>query len=630
MKGLSGRLIRVNLTDGSVNIEDYDEGDARKYLGGKGLAAYYAFREIKKGTDPLGSDNKLYLFTGTLTGTPAPLGNRTVAATKSPSTGTFTDSYMGGFWGPELRFAGYDGVILEGASAEPVRIHIQDDDVRLLSARNLWGMDTWQTEAEIKKLHGPTKKPIKVLSIGPAGERKDMLAAIIADARAAARGGVGAVMGSKNLKAISVLGGKRPQLHDPKTMMGLVKEQNARLNKNPVTNDALRLRGTPNILSGVNAVGALPYNDFSGKMNPQADRIDGDALKTVLWNDGKNWHPCWNCVVKCTHYHVLEQPGFEGRIDDGPEYETVGLLGSNCGINDPKAISLADYLLDGYGLDTMSVGDTIAFLMDCYEKGLIGKDMTGGVDLKFGNVDAWMAAINAAGRGEGTLGRLVANGCLRAAEEIGKGSMDFAPQVKGMEIPSYDPRSGEGTALSYARCERGADHLKPWVFNKEWLSSAERTDPFSTDDKPSLIKRDNEGSALLDCLCVCRFAGNELSLEGDFILLVNAATGFSYQWPEFWKAGERSINLARAFGAREGLGRAQDALPKKFSTEPLAEGMAKGNVAHVEDMLSKYYELCGWDENGVPTPEKLHELGLDFVADELRSEGIGPEEARAA
>jgi aldehyde:ferredoxin oxidoreductase len=287
-------------------------------------------------------------------------------------------------------------------------------------------------------------------------------------------------------------------------------------------------------------------------------------------------------------------------------------------------------LLDGYGLDTMSVGDTIAFLMDCYERGLIGKDMTDGVDLKFGDVKAWMAAINAAGRGEGDLGRLVANGCLRAAEEIGMGSIEFAPQVKGLEIPSYDPRSGQGTALSYARCERGADHLKPWVFNKEWLSSSERTDPFSTADKPSLIKRENEGSAILDCLCVCRFAGNELSLEDDFILLANAATGFRYEWPEFWEIGERAINLARAFGAREGLGRTQDALPKKFETEPLTQGLAKGNVARVDEMLSRYYELCGWDENGVPAPRKLRELGLGFVVEGLKEAGVSPEEARAA
>lgn len=630
MKGLCGRLIRVNLADGSIDVEPVEEDVARKYLGGKALAAYYSIREIKKGTDPLGPENKLYLFTGTLTGTPAPLGNRTVAATKSPSTGTFTDSYMGGFWGPELKFAGYDGIVLEGASSEPVRIHVQDDDIKIMNAKNLWGMDTWQAEAEIKRLHGKTKKPIKVLSIGQAGERKCLLAAIIADARAAARGGVGAVMGSKNLKAISVLGSRRPPLHDQKTMMLLVKEQNARLNKNPVTSEVLRYRGTPNILLGVNAVGALPYRDFSGEQNPEAEKISGEALQKILWNDGKNWHPCWNCVVKCTHYHVLEQPGFEGKIDDGPEYETTGLLGSNCGINDPKAISLADYLLDGYGLDTMSVGDTIAFLMDCYERGLIGKDVTDGVDLKFGDVNAWMAAINAAGRGEGDLGRLVANGCLRAAEEIGKGSTEFAPQVKGLEIPSYDPRSGQGTALSYARCERGADHLKPWVFNKEWLSSSERTDPFSTMDKPSLIKRENEGSAILDCLCVCRFAGNELSLEDDFILLTNAATGFSYDWPEFWEIGERAINLARAFDAREGFGRAQDTLPRKFETVPLRQGLAKGNVAHVSGMLSKYYELCGWDENGVPTPQKLHELGLDFVIEELKEAGVSPEAARAA
>lgn len=630
MKGLCGRLIRVNLTNGSIKVEDIDEGVARKYLGGKALAAYYAFKEIPRGINPLSPENKLYLFTGTLTGTPAPLGNRFVAATKSPLTQTFTDSYGGGYWGPELKFAEYDGVIVEGASKEPVRIHIQDDDIKIIDAADIWGLDTWDATAEIKKATGPTKKPIKVLSIGQAGERQELLAAIIADARAAARGGVGAVMGSKNLKAISVLGSKRPQLADQKSMMTLVKEQNMRLNKNPVTSDALRYRGTPNILLGVNAAGALPYKDFQLGMNPDAEKISGEAMQKELWNDGKNWHPCWNCTVKCTHFHVLEQPEYKGKIDDGPEYETIGLLGSNCAISDPKSIALADYLLDGYGLDTMSVGDTIAFLMECYEKGLIDRSMTNGQDLRFGNVDAWFAAIHAAGRGEGKLGHLVANGCLEAANEIQKGSLDFAPQVKGQEIPAYDPRSGQGTALSYARCERGADHLKPWVFNKEYLSSAARTDPFRTDDKPSLIKIENEGSALLDCICVCRFVANELNLEGDFIELVNAATGFHYSFPEFWEIGERSINLARAFGAREGFGREQDTLPKRFLTVPLTQGLAKGGIAKIGEMLPKYYEICGWDENGVPTPEKLKELGLDFVIDELRKAGVGAEAARAA
>jgi aldehyde:ferredoxin oxidoreductase len=629
VKGLSGRLIRVNLTDGNIGVEEYDESIARKYMGGKALAAYYAFREIKKGIDPLSPENNLYLFTGMLTGTPAPLGNRFVAATKSPLTHTFTDSYGGGYWGPELRFAGYDGIILEGASRGPVRIHIQDDDIRILDASDLWSMDTWATTEAIKKAYGETKKPLKVLSIGPAGERMDLLAAIIADARAAARGGVGAVMGSKNLKAISVLGSKRPQLHDQKSMMTLVKEMNTRLNKNPVTSDALRYRGTPNILLGVNAAGALPYKDFQEGMNPDAERISGEALQKELWNDGKNWHPCWNCTVKCTHYHVLEQPGFKGKIDDGPEYETVGLLGSNCAVSDAKAISLADYLLDGYGLDTMGVGDTIAFLMECYEKGLIDRTMTNGLDLRFGNQEAWMGAINAAGRGEGNLGRLVANGVMAAANEIQQGTMDFAPQVKGMEIPAYDPRSGQGTALSYARCERGADHLKPWVFNKEYLTSSERTDPFDTADKPSLVKRENEGSAIMDCLCVCRFAGNELSLEGDFLLLANASTGFNYSWREFWEIGERSVNLARAFGSREGFGRERDALPKRFTTKPLTQGLAKGNVAKLDEMLPRYYELCGWDANGMPTAAKLSELGLDFVIEDLQG-AAEQEAARAA
>lgn len=630
MKGLWGKLIRIDLTDHSISIEAIPESIARACIGGKALAAHYAIREIRKGTDPLGPDNKLYLFTGVLTGTPTPTGNRFVAATKSPLTGTFTDSYGGGYWGPELKFAGYDGIILEGRSPSPVRIHIQDDDIRIKDAKDIWGMDTWNTEARIKELEGPTRKPIKVMSIGPAGERMDVLAAIIADARAAARGGVGAVMGSKNLKAISILGTGRVPLEDQSGFMTLVKEENKRLNRNPVTSDALRFRGTPNILLGVNAVGALPTRNFQDGQFEGAEKIDGEAMRKVLWNDGKNWHPCWNCIIKCTHFHILEQPGYEGRIDDGPEYETTVMLGSNCGIDDPRAISLADYILDGYGMDTIGLGNTIGFLMECYERGLIGKDMTNGIDLRFGNKDAWLAAIHAAGKGEGNLGRLAANGTMRAAKEIGQGSEAFAANVKGQEIPAYDPRSGEGTALSFARCERGADHLKPWVFNKEWLTSDERTDPFDPSDKPALIKRENEGSAILDCVCVCRFVANELNLENDFLMLVNAATGFNFSLPEFLSIGERAVNLARAFTAREGFGRKDDVLPERFNTVPLKSGLAKGNVARIDSMIGKYYELCGWDENGVPTPEKLRSLGLDFVVDELYGKGMAGEEARAA
>jgi aldehyde:ferredoxin oxidoreductase len=631
MKGLWGRLLRVNLTDHSYTVEQIPEDVARKCIGGKALAAYYAIREIPKDVDPLSPENILYLFTGALTGTPAPTGNRTVAATKSPLTGTFTDSYMGGYWGPELKFAGYDGIILEGRSSDPLWINISDDKIDFLDATSMWMKDTWDTEAQIKEIVGNTPHPIKVMSIGQAGARMDRLAAIMADARAAARGGVGAVMGSKNLKAISLYGSKRPELADKTAFMELVREQNKRINKNPVTSDALRFRGTPNILLGVNAAGALPTRNYQEGQFEGAEYISGEHLQKALWNDGRNWHPCWNCAIKCTHFHVLDQEGYKGKIDDGPEYETVAMLGASCGIRDPAAISLADYLLDGYGLDTISVGNTIGFLMECYEKGLIGKDMTNDTDLRFGNQEAWMAAIRAAGEGIGDLGRLVANGTMRAAREIGRDSADFAANVKGQEMPAYDPRSGEGTALSYARCERGADHLKPWVFNKEWLSSSERTDPCSTDDKPSLIKRENERSAILDCVCVCRFAGNELTIESDFLLLANAATGFDYSLHEFLEIGERSVNLARAFTSREGFGRKDDRLPARFSTVPLPSGLAKGNVAHIDEMIGPYYALCGWDENGVPTPDKLRSLGLGFVVDILYGEGgVGMEEARAA
>jgi aldehyde:ferredoxin oxidoreductase len=631
MKGLWGRLLRVNLSDHSHTVEQIPEDVARKCPGGKGLAAHYAIREIPKGADPLSPENVLYLFTGALTGTPAPTGNRTVAATKSPLTGTFTDSYMGGYWGPELKFAGYDGIILEGRAEAPLRIHIDDDRVDYIDAGDLWMKDTWETEARVKEMLGKTPHPIKVLSIGQAGARMDRLAAIIADARAAARGGVGAVMGSKNLKAISLYGSKRPELADKAAFMALVREQNKRINTNPVTSDALRYRGTANILLGVNAAGALPTRNYQEGQFAGAEQISGENLQKALWNDGRNWHPCWNCAIKCTHFYVLEQPGYEGRIDDGPEYETVAMLGASCGISDPKAIALADYLLDGFGLDTISIGNTIGFLMECYEKGLIDRDRTDGVDLRFGNQEAWMAAIRAAGEGAGELGRLVANGSKRAAEEIGRDSAGFAANVKGQEMPAYDPRSGEGTALSYARCERGADHLKPWVFHMEWLSAAERTDPFVTADKPALIRKENEYSAILDCVCVCRFAANELTIGEDFFRLANAATGFDYSLREFLEIGERAVNLARAFGARDGFGRADDRLPARFLTEPLPSGMAKGHLTTgLDEMLSQYYALCGWDENGVPTPDKLRSLDLGFVIDLLYGEGGAREEARAA
>ncbi len=458
MKGLWGRLLRVNLNDHSYEVEQIPEDVARKCPGGKALAAHYAIREIAKAADPLSPENVLYLFTGALTGTPAPTGNRTVAATKSPLTGTFTDSYMGGYWGPELKFAGYDGIIVEGRSERPTRIHINDDQVDFIDASDLWLKDTWETEAQIREMQGKTPHPIKVLSIGQAGARMDRLAAIIADARAAARGGVGAVMGSKNLKAISIYGSKRPELADKTAFMTLVREQNKRLNANPEISDALRYRGTANILLGVNAAGALPTRNYQDGQFEGAEKISGEAMQKVLWNDGRNWHPCWNCIIKCTHFHVLEQPGYEGKIDDGPEYETTVLLGAACGIDDPKAISLADYIIDGYGLDTIGLGNTIAFLMECYEKGLIGKDMTNGIDLKFGDREAWMAAIRAAGEGVGDLGRLAANGTRRAAQEIGKGSADFAANVKGQEMPGVRSaqRRGHGTVLCALRAGRGS------------------------------------------------------------------------------------------------------------------------------------------------------------------------------
>jgi len=616
--GYTGQLLRIDLTTRKFKKEPLDPVIARTYLGGKGLGAYMFFTEVRKGVVPLSPENKLMFMTGSLCGSAIGISaDRFALCTRSPLTGAWLDSHCGGFWGPELKFAGYDGVIIEGRSNKPVYIHIEDERVEIRSAEDLWGADTFQTMRILQERH-TTDRVVRVLSIGPAGEKMALLANVIADVRAAGRGGGGAVMGSKNLKAISVVGHSEVEVAEPDEFKEVVRDVVEKVRKNPITSHNLTYMGTANIIQGINTAGGWPTFNFKTGVFEKAQEISGEAYRDHLWQGGKRWRPCWGCIIRCGHVAVIEEGKWAGIVDEGPEYETIWAYGPQCGVSSREAITVADYYSDAYGIDTISLGNTIGFLMECYEKGLITKGDTDGIDLRFGNADAMVEAVIRAGTVTGKLGALAANGVKRAAEKIGKGSEKFACHVKGLELPAYDPRAMFGMGLCYARSDRGACHLRPWTAGAEVLGLEPTMDPHTTVGKATAVKSGAEVITIVDSVGICQFMTFAISLD-DIYAMVNPLTGFKYTKEEFLKIGERINNLTRAFNVREGFLKKDDTLPWRILNEPAQDGPCKGLTVPLEPMLTDYYRLCGWDAEGRPTKEKLQELGLDFVAKELYS-----------
>jgi aldehyde:ferredoxin oxidoreductase len=604
----SGKLLRVNLSKEDIEIENINSNIMRNYLGAKGLAVYYLFKELKKGIDPLEPENKLVFMTGSLTGTRAPSTCRFVVATKSPLTGCWVDSSCGGYWGPELRFAGLNGIILEGKAEKPVYIQVDDNDISIKNAGFLWGMTTADTINYIREKHKATRT-VRVATIGPAGEKKARIASVIADMRAAGRGGTGAVMGSKNLKAIAVVGHGDIPMADAQKFNELAKEAHKAAKED---GEGMAATGTGGNVRGVNSTGGWPTRNFSESQWAEAEEeLAGDIFQKTLWGGGKYMKPCYNCPVKCAHLAVIREGKYAGVSDEGPEYETITMLGSNCGIKSREVITVADKMCDNYGLDTISIGNTIGFVMECMEKKLISINDLDGIELQFGNEGALLKAVEMAGKVYGNLGALLANGVRRAAEKIGKGSEIFAMHVKGLEIPAYDPRVGQGHGFAYAVSDRGACHGRPWLFGAEHYWRA--LDPRTTTDKPQAVKEGQQNKAVIEGSGICVFA----LVEGLLLPLINAATGFEYTEEELDLIGERINNLTRSFNVREGFTSKDDTLPYRFLKEPLPSGPYKGQVVKLAEMLPKYYDLCGWNENGIPRKDKLRELGLDFVIEEI-------------
>lgn len=592
--GYANRILLVDLTGGELEEEPLDPEIASCFIGGRGYAAKLLYDMLKPGTEPFSPNNPLIFMTGPLTGL-APTGGRSTVSSKSPATGTIFYSNVGGFWGMELKKAGYDGVVVKGKARKPVYLLIKDGEAVLRDASRLWGRRVGETVRALREKEGR----VRVLCIGPAGENLVKFAGILDDGyRAAGRGGMGAVMGSKRLKAIAVRGSMGIKPVNEHAFRRSYRELQELLKGHPVTGDALGRFGTLMLMNPINKHGILPVRNFREGVFQHADRISGETLAKYLVKK----KPCALCPIACGRYMKIR-----GVETYGPEFETAWSLGPQCLISDPVVIAKANNLCNDLGLDTISMGNTLGFAMECSEKGLIKEK------LGFGDGEALLKLIEDTAYRRG-LGDLLAEGTRGMSLRIGGGSEAFAMNVKGLELPAYDPRGARGQALSYATSNRGGCHLQSYMIAQEVLSLPEYLDNLETRGKAGLVKAKEEVFAVLDSLIVCKFTTFAVftSFEfeaGVYARLLTTATGFYFDEAELKKAGERIINLERCFNVREGFSSRDDRLPERLG-EPLSRGPVKGETAKVEAMLQEYYRLRGWDPRGVPGEKKLRELGL--------------------
>ena len=605
-RGYMGKILRVDLENESYGVEPLDDKVAFLLLGGKGLGIWLLYKSTRAHLDPLSPENPVIFATGPLTGTLAP-NSRFCLVSKSPATGAVDDSYCGGFFGPELKFAGYDALVVLGRCDNPIVLVVDDGNVRFESADEVWGKSTFETEGILKKKLG---KDFKIVEIGPAGERCSPIAGAFSEGRSAGRGGIGAVMGSKKLKAVAVRGRHPVRVYDPKNFEKMTWIAYRALRMNEVTVRSLPEYGTANILLTINETGALPTRNFKTGRFQGADRISGEALRERLWK--KDFACSMGCTIKCSKIASLETKRYKGTVIDGPDYETVFALGSNCGVEDVEAISYANYLCDLYGIDTISTGNIIGFVMELYEKGMVGRRELEGIDATWGSSQALVSLVKKIGEGEG-IGAALQSGVRKLSQKY-KGSESFAMHVKGLEMPAYEPRAAQGMGLCYAVSERGACHLRAYTAGAELLGYGGGADPRAYDrGKVQLAVDRQDEKAVVDSSVLCFFTLFGMRLK-ELYQMVVPCTGFNYKdVSELKRLGARVITLARLFNVREGFGRKDDTLPERSLTEPLTEGPSAGQVVHLEQMLNDYYELRGWGSNGEPTKETVRELELDKI-----------------
>ena len=600
--GYAGHILDVNLDLRTTQIRALDSELASHYMGGKGFGAKILFEELGPQCPPLSPENILIFATGPLTGTLAPCSGRFEVCTKSPATGLWLDSNCGGFFGPELKMAGFDAIIVRGRASGPMILMIDDHDIELKDASDLWGQNTITTHRWVKENHG---KDFRVACIGPAGERGVKFASIISEYRSIGRGGAGAVMGSKNLKAIAVKGSQGISINDPDRFMTICREAFNELAIHHDTGGGRQKYGTNVILSCMNEAGIHPTRNFQkGKFAGDQD-INEETIKEHYVRN----RACFGCPIYCSKISMITEGKYKGSFTEGPEYESVWAFGAQCENTNLGAIIHAEYLCDHYGMDSISAGNVIGFLMECVERRILTESDLG-FSLRFGDHEGMIKALHLMGKGEGP-GILWGEGVKGISAKI-PGAQDLAMHVKGLELPAYDPRASTGMALAYATSDRGGCHLRSWPIGEELLAYKQRMDLFSTEFKAELVKNQQDLFCLINCCGLCLFATFALNLK-QIVPFLHSATGIEAfsDSEEILKIGERVNNLARLFNLREGLTRELDTLPSRFFTEPLQGGPCQGRVAALEPLINEYYMVRGWDQDGKPTEKKLKELAID-------------------
>lgn len=600
MFGWVGKLLRVNLINGTITKENLNVEDARNYLGGRGLGTKIFMDEVDPKIDPFSPENKLIFMTGPLTGTFASSGGRYEVIAKAPLTGTIGASNSGGHFGPELKYAGYDGIIFEGESDKPVYLYINDDKVQLRSAEHLWGKTVFDTTDELLK---ETEEDARVACIGPSGELKVLFATIMNDKhRAAGRSGLGAVMGSKKLKAVVVRGTRSIEVSKPEEFLESCTDARRKLKEHPVTGTGLPTYGTEVLVNILNQSGALPTRNWKdGGIFEHADETGGETLteKYLVKNKG-----CFGCNIGCGRITRIPDGKFKS-FGEGPEYEAGWSYGADCGVRDLAAICKANFICNELGIDPITMGSTLACAMELNEKGLISKEELGG-SLNFGDAEAIVEFTRKTGLREG-FGNKLAEGSYRLAESYGHPELSMS--VKKQEMPAYDGRGVQGMGLEYATSNRGGCHVRGYLTSPEILGVPVKLDPLVTTDKASWLKTFQDLTAVVDSTGICLFTTFGIGLA-EISGMLRTATGMSCSDEDVLKAGERIWNLERLFNLKAGFTKEDDNLPERLLKEPLPNGPGKGKVVELETMLREYYELRGWDEMGVPTAEKLEELAI--------------------
>ena len=616
LKGYHGKIIRIDLDTGKIRVEKIDKEILKKYIGGSGLASKYLYEETDHETDPLGSENRLILMTGPFTGTIVPTSGRHAVVTKSPLTGIWAESDVGGHWGVALKNTGYDGIIIKGKAKKPTYLQLSNNECKLCDASHVWGKDSFETYYALKN---ETNNQGEVCCIGQAGENLVLYASILNDgdsARAAGRAGVGAVMGAKNLKAIVVIGNERTPIDNEKRLKELVKSKIK--NEMLKMTESLRDYGTAGGLVSMVELGDTPIKNWKKGYWEFADKISGQKMADTILT--KRFH-CASCPIGCGRVIKITEGKYAGTFGAGPEYETLGIFGASCMIDDLNVISKCNDLCNRYGMDTISTGASIAFAMECYENGLINKEDTQGLEITWGNGSVAIELIKKIAFKNG-IGKLLAKGVKKAAEIIGGRAQEYAIHVKGLEFPAHDPRAHNSQALGYATSNRGACHVQAFSHNFEKTVSIpelgydEPHPRFQIEGKGEFTAKMQDLMCLFDSLKLCKF-----SLFGgvrikDMLEWYKTITGWEIDQETLMRSGERIYNLKRMYNIKCGISRKDDTLPPRILAHKRGEGGSKDNLPPLGEMLFQYYKYRNWNEEGIPEKDKLKELGLLSLIEE--------------